>query len=157
MANYFPLHSGDSIKITDGIDTLAISALGAASISDFGTYLLDNAVLVIESDVTANAGTNTLYTVPAGKTFYLVSCSMSANALATNTAVGRNFLQTDATGAAKNIMEISTAGSAGGSNPSTSNSQSFYPPLKIPTGKVLNSVKDANMYRTSTTIIGYVI
>jgi len=119
---------------------------------DSGTYLsdwkwlIDNGTRVIADASSAGVDTN-VYTVPAGKIFYLTSIFMSARNEDANTKIisltvaGKNFM-------VLNLSAGSTVVVANSSNPTV--------PIKFAAAEVFRLADDpVNNIRASVTIVGY--
>jgi hypothetical protein len=74
MANYFNTASSDTVRVTDGTDTLAVNAAGGIT-GDFLGYLAENGTKI---DGYTNGTGVVMYTVPAGKKAYILGVTGGA-------------------------------------------------------------------------------
>lgn len=147
--------SAQQVIPTDGTDILAINTDGSINSNTFSEYLARNGTLKIFEDNGIAATTTTLYTVPAGKTLYVVHAAISGTINSGFGAAATVDLKTDQTGAAATILALHLKnGTSGDQHGDTT--LSAIAPIKINTTKTLTLVKTTH-YIQKTVVVAYEI
>ena len=113
----------------------------------FTDYLYKKGTLSSAAHMRLNTGTVTLYTVPTGKVFFLISANVNAVSGGVGSTIREqifidNFQILD-------VMATDTATEAA--------SNTYYPPIAVFPGQVIKHTQSINNGRTSAGIVGFEI